>query len=163
MTWPQVALTNPWVTGYVNATTMYNNTTLPLNQLQAVWFNNGAGSLAHNVLGSPVAGITTSAVTIATATAAVVSGRKYLISSYFSGSQNTTTGNTVVSLNAAAAQIGLLQIAVSPPSTIYGTCVQLYVPGTTGSVAFAVTASTSAGTMTVAAGSYVLVVDLGTA
>lgn len=160
MTYPAVPLTNPWVTGYVNAVTMYDNTTLPLNEIQAVFVNQGAGSVGHVVLGS-TATVTTNVVLI-TVNVSVVAGRKYWVAAGYSGSQNTSTSVVTVPLFINSGQVTYLSFNSYTPQTLYATAGYFYTPGTTGTFAFQINASSSAGTLTVNAGAFLVVIDLGT-
>lgn len=163
MTYPAAPLTNPWTTGYVNATTMYNNTTLPLNQIQAVLVNQGTGSLGHAVLPANMTGITSGTTTLVSCTQPVVAGRKYLIIACFEGLQNTAGGAPNVTLVQNGVGLQLLYFLITGANiTIYGTASYLFIPATSASVTFALTGSTNAGTLTVNAGAFVLVQDLGT-
>lgn len=162
MTYPSVPLTNPWVTGFVNATTMFNNTTLPLNEIQAVFVNQGAGSIGQTVLGSTVSGISTNTVAVSL-TVNMVAGRKYMGVAYFAG---VTTGSGIPNVqfvNPVGAGYIMEFEAVSGGVTLYGSTFAYYAPGSTGSGTWTIQATISANTMSVATGSNIMVIDCGTA
>jgi hypothetical protein len=159
MTFPAVPLSNPWSTGFVNATTMYNNTTLPLNEIQAVLAANGTGSVAHVVLGSNVNFTTTT--TFISQSINMVAGRKYAALAYYVGLSSATSIVNVQLASPAASYVLQFQ-NVTGVVTLYGTAVAFYAPGTSGPGTWSVAGSISAGTGTCNAGSFFWVIDLGT-
>lgn len=162
MTWPAVPLTNPWATGYVNATTMYNNTTLPLNELQAVFVTQGVGTLGHNVNGTTIVLSATSG-SVASVTIAVVAGRKYRYTGSWIAVQTVATSVVNANLTIAGTTVDYLQFAtVAAGITCYGTAVAFYTPGTSANITFTMVAATSAGTLSIGPGAFVLVEDMGT-
>lgn len=162
MTFPAVPLVNPWSVGYVNATTLYNNTTLPLNEIQAVLANQGTGTVGHSVVPSNITGITTTN-TYLTVGVTMVAGRKYLGIAQFEGLQNTATGVVNVSIGPpAGAGFNMLFTGIAANTTVYGAASQLYTPGTTGLGNWVCVASTSAGTLTIYSQSHLTILDVGT-
>lgn len=163
MAYPATSIGNQFPSpGFVSNVDFHNRVDTPLDAIRAVYLAQPLGSVGHNVLGSGVSGITTSATTLANQTVAVVSGRKYAVTASFIGSQVTSTGNAQVALQIAAATVAYLWFLPTPPETIYGTARALYIPGSSANINFTLIALTSAGTMSVQAGAYVLIEDLGT-
>lgn len=151
-----------WSTGFVDAADMHDRIDVPIDTLYATQQAGPFGSVGHNVLGSPVTGITTAA-TLAAVAVSVVAGRKYRISTYFEGTQVTTTGILVVNLKIAGTHTAYCWFDSTPPKTVYGSNTYYYAPGSSGSVTFSLVGTTSAGTLSVSAGSQVFVTDEGTA
>lgn len=164
MTFPAVPLSNPWSNVFVNATTMYNNTTLPLNELQTVMTANGFGEVGHAFLTvnlTGIGGLTSQYLTVPTN---MIAGRKYLGIATCEGLQNTATSvvNIALATPGATAVFSQYFTTTNAGITIYGTATALFTPSTTGSYSFYCAASSTAGSLTLYPGSYLSVIDLGT-
>lgn len=163
MAYPATSIGNQFPSaGFINNTDLHARVDVPLDAVAALVNAGPYGSVGHNVLGALVAGITTTPAVLASQAASVVAGRKYKISSYFEGAQVTTTGILLVEMQIASVHAEYLWFDTTAPKTVFGKGNYFYAPGSTASVTFRLMGSTSAGTLSVNAGAFILVEDIGT-
>lgn len=163
MAYPATSIGNQFSSpGFISNVDLHARIDTPLDAVAALVNAGPYGSVGHNSLGSTTTGIGSTPAVLAAQAVSVVSGRKYKITSYFEGAQVTSTGNLLVEMQISSVHADYLIFAAQPPATVYGHGGYLYVPGSTASITFRLMGSTSAGTLTVNAGAFILIEDLGT-
>lgn len=145
MTFP---LSNQWTDlEEVNATKMNARIDAMLNLLAAAQSGFPGGLLAS--ANSPGhTGITTATV-LATVSVTLVSGKKYKVTAYFQGAQVTSTGTVTVLLGGTSGvPTNILYFQSTGPATLYGSTAAEFTAPSSGTFAFQIVGSTSAGTYT---------------